>query len=120
MQSLLSAFPLINEVFTTRHGAVYQNDAERCWLIDFAGKKARFDYRCLLKLRTAIYRIDIEQRLLDSTRSPDVEIIFICACEHGYVLTLTQVIALRELLEGAFVMLELNQIIHNALYRLPA
>lgn len=111
---------VLTEVFTTAHGAVYQNDAERRWLVDFAGKSASFDYRCLLKLRTAIYRIDIEERLLDSTNQPDVEIIFICACDHSYVLTLMQVIALRELLEGTFVMLELNQIIYDKLHRIPA
>jgi len=105
------------EVFTTKNGAIYQNDAERCWIVDFAGKSARFDYRCFMKLRTAVYRIDIEQMLLDNTKTPDLEIIFICACDHCYVLNLAQIIALRELLEGTFVMLELNQIIHNALYR---
>lgn len=117
MQTTLLAPSPINEVFKTAHGAVYQNDAERCWQVDFAGKSARFDYRCLLKLRTAIYRIDIEDRLLASDQSPDVEIIFICACDHCYVLSLSQIITLRDLLEGTFVMLELNQIIQNRLYR---
>jgi len=107
----------LTEVFSTAHGAVFQNDTERCWQVTFAGKSASFDYRNLLKLRTAVYRIDIEQRLLDSTQSPDVEIIFICACDHCYVLSLAQIIALRDLLEGAFVMLELNQIIYDRLHR---
>lgn len=109
----------INEVFSTAHGAVYQDDASRCWLVDFAGKKANFDYRCLLKLRDCLYRIDVEEKLLQHAAEPDVEIIFICACDHTYVLSLLQVIALRELLQGTFVMLELNQIVYNALYRLP-
>jgi len=105
------------EVFATKHGAVYQDDASRRWQVDFAGKSASFDYRNLLKLRKGIYNIDVEDRLLNDAQSPDVEIIFICASEHCYVLRLVQVIALKELLEGAFVMLELNQIIHNRLYR---
>ncbi|MDB5155648.1 MAG: hypothetical protein JWR50_355 [Mucilaginibacter sp.] len=120
MYSNLSDHPHLTEVFTTAHGAVFQNDTDRCWQVNFAGKNARFDYRCLLKLRTAVYRIDIEQRLLDSTKSPDVEIIFICACDHCYVLSLAQIIALRDLLEGTFVMLELNQIIYDRLHRVPA
>ena len=109
----------ISEVFSTTHGAVYQNDAARCWEVDFAGKQANFDYRCLLKLRDCLYRIDVEEKLLHHAADADVEIIFICACEHTYVLNLLQVIALRDLLQGTFVMLELNQIIYNALYRLP-
>ncbi len=111
---------LMAEVFKTKSGAIYQNDAERCWYVDFAGKLAKFDYRCLLKLRKAVYHVDIEQTLLDSSKSPDVEIIFICACDHCYVLTLLQIIALKEILEGTFVMLELNNIIHDRLFRIPA
>lgn len=106
---------IFTEVFKTINGAIYQNDAERCWYVDFAGKLAKFDYRCLLKLRKAVYHIDIEQRLLDSTLSPNLEIIFICACDHCYVLTLLQIIALKEILEGTFVMFELNHILHNTL-----
>jgi hypothetical protein len=109
----------ITEVFKTTGGAIYQCDAERCWYVDFAGKIARFDYRCLLKLRKAVYYINIEQLLLDNTKAPDVEIIFICACDHCYVLTLVQIIALKELLEGTFVMLELNRIIQGKLICMP-
>ncbi len=111
---------LMMEVFKTSAGAIYQCDAERCWYVDFAGKLAKFDYRCLLKLRKVVYNVDIEQTLLTSSKTPDVEIIFICACDHCYVLTLLQIIELKEILEGTFVMLELNHIIHDRLFRIPA
>jgi hypothetical protein len=110
----------MTEVFGTNNGTIFQCDAERCWYVDFAGKMARFDYRNLLKLRNAVYNVDIENILLDSTKSPDVEIIFICACDHCYVLTLLQIIALKEILEGTFVMLELNNILHDRLNRIYA
>lgn len=106
-------------VFSTTKGAIYQCDEERCWYVDFAGKVAKFDYRCLLKLKKAVFHVDIEDRLLNSTLAPDVEIIFICACDHCYVLNLLQIIALKEILEGTFVMFELNHIIQDTLYRLP-
>jgi hypothetical protein len=106
-------------VFSTKQGAIYQCDEERCWYVDFAGKVAKFDYRCLLKLKKAVYHVDIEDRLLNSGKSPDVEIIFICACDHTYVLNLLQIIALKEILEGTFVMFQLNHIIQDTLYRLP-
>jgi hypothetical protein len=106
-----------SEVFGTNSGAVYQCDAERCWYVNFANKMAKFDYRCLLKLKKAVYHIDIEAKLLDSSKDPDVEIIFICACDHTYILTLLQIIALKEILEGTFVMLQLNNIIQDCLYR---
>lgn len=105
------------EVFANMNGAIYQSDSENCWYIDFAGKLARFDYRNLLRLKKAIYQIDIEQKLLESNTSPDLEIIFICACDHCYVLSLLQIIKLKELLQGCFVMLELNHIISDRLQR---
>lgn len=110
----------MTEVFSTNKGSIFQNDAERCWYVNFAGKSARFDYRCLLKLRKAVYNVDIEGLLLDTTKSPDVEIIFICACDHCYVLTLMQIIELKEILEGTFVMLDLNRIIQDRLFRIYA
>jgi hypothetical protein len=106
------------DVFSTTKGAVYQSDAERCWYVDFAGKVARFDYRCLLKLKKAVYNVDIEAKLLETSKDPDVEIIFICACDHTYILTLMQIIALKELMEGTFVMLQLNSILQDRLYRI--
>ncbi|TDQ07472.1 hypothetical protein [Pedobacter metabolipauper] len=121
MQDLIT-LPSItfSEVFSTKNGAIYQSDSENCWYIDFAGKLARFDYRNLLKLQKAVYQIDIENLLLSSDKAPDLEIIFICACDHCYVLSLIQIIAIKELLQGTFVMLELNHIIYDRLHRIVA
>ncbi len=108
------------EVFQTSNGAVFQSDKENCWYIDFAGKLARFDYRSLMKLRKAVYAIDIEMILMNSEKTADLEIVFICACDHCYVLNTLQILAIRELIEGTFVMLELNRILHDRVYRLTA
>ncbi len=108
------------EVFQTNKGSVFQSDKENCWYVDFAGKLARFDYRCMMKLRKAVYGIDIESLLLNSEKTADLEIVFICACDHCYVLNLLEIIAFKELLEGTFVMLELNRIVHDRVYRLAA
>jgi hypothetical protein len=107
-----------DEVYSTGKGAIYQSDSEGCWYVDFAGKLAKFDYRNLLKLQKAVYKIDIESILLSNSQEPDLEIIFICACDHCYVLSLIEIIALKELLQGTFVMLELNHIIFDRLNRL--
>jgi len=105
------------EVFQTNKGSVFQSDKENCWYVDFSNKLARFDYRCMMKLKKAVYAIDIESLLLKSGPSADLEILFICACDHFYVLTFAEIIAFKELLEGAFVMLELNKIVHDRIYR---
>ncbi|GAB2691692.1 hypothetical protein GCM10027037_13750 [Mucilaginibacter koreensis] len=105
------------DVFSTGKGTVYQCDRKGCWYVDFAGKLAKFNYNNLQKLKKSIYQIDIEERLLSSAKSPDLEIIFICACDDCYVLSLLQIIAFKELLQGTFAMLELNKLIHDSLYR---
>ena len=119
MQTIDTFFPEITleEVFTTTSGGVYQSDKESCWYIDFAGKVARFDYRNLFKLKKAIYNIDIEALLLKNNKSADLEIVFICACDHCYVLSTLEILAMKELLQGTFAMLELNHIIQDRLYR---
>lgn len=119
MQTTL-ALPSVSfaEVFSTIHGAVYQSDSENCWYIDFGGKLARFDYRNLLKLKKVVYNKDIEALLLTNDKTADVQIIFICACDHCYVLSLLELIKMKELLEGTFTMLELNHIIYDKLYRI--
>jgi hypothetical protein len=106
-----------NKVFANADGTIYQSDQESCWYVEFAGKMARFDYRNILKLKQAVFRLDIEQLLLNTGKGSDLEIIFICACDHCYVLTILQIISLRDLLDGTFVMLELNHIIEDRLKR---
>jgi hypothetical protein len=108
----------LTEVFITASGGIYQSDSESCWYVNFAGKLARFDYRCLLKLKKAVYHIDVDAILLKSGRSADIEIVFICACDHSYILSVMEIVRFKELLQGAFTMLELNHIIYDRLYRL--
>ena len=107
------------EVFRTAAGCVSQSDTEKLLLVEFAGKQARYDIRCFLRLKKAIFRIDLEKMATDTTRGSEVEIIRLCACEHCYVLTLSEILAFRELLEGTFVMFELNSIIQERIYALP-
>ncbi|RYE29475.1 MAG: hypothetical protein EOP42_14300 [Sphingobacteriaceae bacterium] len=107
-------------VFETKNGSVFQSDKENCWYINFAGETRKFDYRCLLQLKKAIYKINIHQLLLAQSKTADLEIISVCACAHCYVLTYLEMIALKELLQGTFVMLELNHIIYDRLYRIVA
>ena len=116
---VFSAKPDWAEVFRTGSGCVYQSDAEKALFVEFGGKTARYDIRCLNRLKKAVASVDLEQMATDVSRASDVEIISLCACEHSYVLDISQIIAFRELLEGAFVMFELNGIIQERLYSLP-
>ena len=106
-----------HEVFRTKSGAIFQSDKERCLFVDFAGKKAKFKYPCLLRFKKAVEFVNVENMLINPEAS-DLEIISISGCEHCYVLSALEIIALKELLQGTFVMFQLNHIIKDCLYRL--
>jgi len=106
------------EVFSTEAGTIYQSDKEGCLYLDFAGKIVRFDYLCLARLKKIVERIDIESMLMNTSGAADIEIISMCACEHCYVLGATEIVSLKELLQGTFVMFQLNNIIKDRLHRL--
>ena len=106
-----------HEVFRTKSGVVFQSDKERCLYLEFSGKKAKFKYPCLLRLKKTVESLNVENMLINPQAS-DIEIVSISGCEHCYVLSALEIIALKELLQGAFVMFQLNHIIKDCLYRL--
>jgi hypothetical protein len=107
----------LQEVFRTDAGCVYQSDYENCLYVEFSGKTIRYKVKCFFRLKSIVDRIDLAKMASDPDPACDFEIVTMCACEHCYVLTLPQVIALKELLAGAKVMLELNSILHDRLRR---
>ena len=104
----------LTEVYTTKFGSVHQSDSENCWYINFGGRLARYNYSCLIRLKKAVESIDVEQMLLQGT---DTEIISICACEYCYILSPVEIVAFKELIQGAFVMFKLNHLIKDCLCR---
>jgi len=108
----------LKEIFTTQHGAVYQCDKKRCFFVDFGGYVTEYKFPCFFALKKLIDAIDLEQMAMDPSNSSDIEIVSPCGSERCYVLTLPQLVEFRELLAGARVMLQLNSIIHERLYRL--
>lgn len=109
---------LLEEVFRTESGCVYQSDVENCFYVDFGGRAIKFGILCFFRLKTLVDRVNLPDMAACPERSSDVEIISPCACEHCYVLTLAEIAALKELLAGAKVMLELNSILKERLCRL--
>ncbi|TZF86423.1 hypothetical protein FW774_05100 (plasmid) [Pedobacter sp. BS3] len=106
----------LTEVFKTQHGAVYQSDADNCIYLDFNHKIACFRFACFQRLNKLVEQIDIAQ--MTQVDHPGIEIIFLHGCSNCYVLTVPEVLALKELLAGAFAMFQLNNIIQDCLYRL--
>jgi hypothetical protein len=110
----------LHEVFQTDAGCVHQSDNENCLYLTFSGKVARFEYATLIKLRNTVKKINIDNMLLNPCRIADIEIISVAQSDHYYILSALEILALRDLLEGTFVMFQLNHIIKDSLHRLVA
>lgn len=107
----------LTEVFRTTAGVVFQSDNEECWYVNFGGKVARFNYSSLFRLKKAVEGVSIEKMLLDPAKGNDFEIISLSAGDHFYVLSAIEILAFKELLHGAFVMLKLNHLLKDCLSR---
>lgn len=110
----------LKEIYGTAHGVVYQCDMKRCFVVDFGGYMTEFKLPCFFALKKLVDSIDLERMALNPSKSSDVEIVSPCGSDRCYVLTLPELIEFKELLSGTRVMLQLNSILHERLYRIPA
>lgn len=110
----------LKEIYGTAHGVVYQCDMKRCFVVDFGGYMTEFKLPCFFALKKLIDSIDLERMALNPSKSSDIEIVSPCGSDRCYVLTLPELIEFKELLSGTRVMLQLNSILHERLYRIPA
>ncbi|MFZ6008920.1 MAG: hypothetical protein ACOYXT_01130 [Bacteroidota bacterium] len=107
----------LKEIFRTENGCVYQCDKKLCFWVDFGGYMTPYKIPCFYSLKKLVDSIDLDAMVLDAAKSSDIEIISPCGSERCYVLDFAGVIEFKELLSGAKVMLELNSILHERLYR---
>jgi hypothetical protein len=109
----------LKEIYRTPHGCVYQCDSKRSFGVDFGGYITEYKFPCFFALKKLVDSVDIDAMALNPDTAADVEIISPCGSERCYVLTLSELLEFRELLAGARVMLQLNSILHERLYRQP-
>ncbi|MFD2571101.1 hypothetical protein ACFSUS_10680 [Spirosoma soli] len=101
------------EVFKTDKGVVYQCDATNRLVLEFWDTHTPMSARDFAQFRRMVQTIDIRQMALSTDNAYDVEILALPRSERCYVLTLCEVIHLRELLNGATLMLELNSMLRE-------
>lgn len=106
----------LEEIFRTPAGVVYQCNRKNCFWLEFAGGVSSFKIQDFLELKKRVEQIDVVKMAQDTSRVADVVILNLFRSERCFVLTLTDVINLLELLQGAKVMLELNSMIHDCLH----
>ncbi|PRY16489.1 hypothetical protein CLV24_101335 [Pontibacter ummariensis] len=105
----------IAEIYKSGIGAVYQCDRRNRLIVKFAGTVTALKVDAFLRLQRVVAGIDLEAMAASTERSSDVEIVSVCGCERCYVLTLPELCAFKELLEGARFALELNRLLGECL-----
>ncbi|MBD2751638.1 hypothetical protein [Spirosoma validum] len=101
------------EVFRTDRGVVYQCDASNRLILEFWDTHTQLSARDFAQFRRMVETVDIRQMALSTAAEHDVEILTPPRSERCYVLTLCEVVHLRELLTGAKLMLELNAMLRE-------
>ena len=101
------------EVYRTDKGVVYQCDASSRLVLEFWGTHTQLSARDFVQFRRMVETIDVRQMALSTSAADDVEILAPPRSERCYVLTLCEIIQLRELLQGAKLMLELNTMLRE-------
>ncbi|WP_232326039.1 hypothetical protein [Spirosoma montaniterrae] len=101
------------ELYRTDKGSVYQCDATSRIVLEFWDSFTPMSPRDFVQFRRMVRTIDVRQMALSTDAAHDVEILALPKADRCYVLTLCEVIHLRELLNGATAMLELNSMLRE-------
>lgn len=111
--------PLANveEVFKTENGVVYQCSRKNRYWLEFSNSTTWFTVSDFFSFKKRIDSVDIEAMLNDSSRTSDFEIIMPFRTERCFILSVEDILNLREVLVGAKFMLELNTEIQSMLRR---
>lgn len=101
-------------VFTYGATSLIQCDVSEVFIVSLHFERLRFKLTELIAFRRKIFAVDIPE--LFNLESPDIELIYLPHLDRHLMLSLHDILQLRELLTGAFAMLQLNSLVHRALY----
>ena len=103
----------ITELFRTPKGVIFQNDRRGEFMLEFLGRTTNFKVQEFLHFKKSVDKINLEDLILNDL--PDLQIIHHRNTDQLFVVTLCDLVSLKELLNGAKVMLELNSIVNSRL-----
>jgi len=107
----------VEEVFKTAHGAVYQCSRKNCYWLEFQDSTTAFKISDFFLFKKRIDALDIAEMLSDTSRSADFELIMPHRTERCFILSVQDILNLREILAGAKFMIELNSEVKSILRR---
>lgn len=105
-------------VYETSNASIHQCDLSEKYELKFFDQALTLRPCELLTFKRKILAIDVVE-LLTQTKA-DVELVRMPSCDRLFVFSIQEVLELRDLIDGAFTMLELNSLIHRQLVRQPS
>lgn len=105
------------EVFKTEHGAIWQCNHQNCFWLDFNNTRTLFKISDLFAFKKRIDQIDLNRMIEDPSPASDYEIIMPFRTERCFILSVNDILHLRELLSGAKFMIQLNSEVKSCLNR---
>jgi Mrp family chromosome partitioning ATPase len=103
------------ELFSNAHGAVYQCDVSNKIYVSFAGNVTAFKVNNFIKFKQMVDSVNIHTMIFNLSDEYDYEVVDTPHAANKYVLTLCELIHLRELLAGARFALYVNTTLHTLL-----
>lgn len=100
----------MKQLFQSRHYTSYQCDKGRCFYVDFHGKIVKFTFCQLLALRQQVKKINLSAHFSGENEN-GIEILVLCNREHIFILDTSEIIDLQDLVQGTFVIMELNSLV---------
>lgn len=107
---------MTREVYRNRLGCIYQDDQQNCYLLEYNGYATSLSVNCFFHIKKQIDQVDIAAVINDPSPEADITIIAPHSCDRVFVLTLAELLEIKELFAGARVMLDLNSIVQERIY----
>lgn len=103
------------EIFSSASGSVYQCNKTNCYILEYSGIATSFKTANFLDFVKQVKSIDIEKMIFSNSAVTDVAILMPPYCDRCFVLTLQDLLNLKELLYGAKFNLQLNSVLNTCL-----
>ena len=107
---------LLKEVHKDDSGAIYQCSQTNTIWLNFQGVTSPLTYFNFLEFKSQVDDLDVLSLINNPTPGCDLEIINVNGCERCFLVNWKELIDLKDLLDGAKVMLTLDCIIQERLY----
>jgi len=112
---MLCGLANLEEIYRTTHGAVLQCSNKNCYWLEFLGDCTPFKVADFLNFKKQVEEIDLDKLLNDPSPHADLTILMPFRSQRCFVLSVTDVLNLKELMQGAKFMMELPGVIKDCL-----